>query len=194
MKIPSSKDIVLMLLGLSGEREFKGTTNIQKNIYLLQEMLKSKDINMQVYYKPYFYGPYSAEITEAIERLEIFNLVKIVEHSRPSDSPFEGKVFIYELTEEGKSFTEELLEVHKEFTKLFSFYLDKIKQNNFHQNTKILSIASKIKYILSNQERPLNYKKIMTEADGLGWKLKQNEITRAADFLVNIGLASKTKS
>lgn len=192
MKIPSIHDIIIMLIGSNNE-PFKGKTNIQKNLYLIKEML-SKKCELPISFKPHFYGPYSGSISNSLSLLEDSRIIKSYDEDILSGDDFEVKQTIYKLTPVGEKVFDDLKNEHREFYSTFMSNFQKIKDTGFHQNTQILSTAAKVKLILSMENEPLQDKTIEEKAKELGWKLNKKKINSAVKVLVETGLAKRVKN
>ena len=67
---PSVKKLVLIVMGRASKcGRFMGITRIQKLIYLLSITPEYKEIENELRYQPLHYGPYSAEVSLAIDTL-----------------------------------------------------------------------------------------------------------------------------
>jgi uncharacterized protein YwgA len=73
-------DFILLLLQrleLEGQSLLTGRTMAQKVIYLITRDTPLRD-TLGLHYRIHYYGPYSSEVTEAIESLTTFGLVEEV--------------------------------------------------------------------------------------------------------------------
>lgn len=193
MVIPQVHELVLLLIGLNDGR-FEGKTNVHKNLYILKEMLEKRNIILNFQFRPYFYGPYSTEISYALDILENSGLISTSEREFGTDDFSEIRQSIYCLSESGGKAFDNLKNSYVDFTNLFSNSFDLLKRTNYHQHTRILSTAAKIKLILSIERRPLNSENIKAKARELGWELNGRDINNAINVLVQTGLASVRKS
>jgi len=191
MKIPRTSDIILMLVGLNGSR-FEGKTNIHKNLYLLKVMI-SKKAELPFKFKPYFYGPYSAEISNGLDLLENCGLVDTRQIKLGQDKIFEVNQSNYELTQAGVRAFGEIKGQYGQFFSVLESEFDKIRKTGYHQNTRIMSTAAKVKLILTLEKKPLTSQKIRAKATQLGWKIDAYDVQRALKLLIQTRLAKRTK-
>jgi uncharacterized protein YwgA len=69
--------VLLQRLELEGQPLLTGRTMAQKIIYLITRDTRFRDA-LGLHYRIHYYGPYSSEVTEAIESLTTFGLVEEV--------------------------------------------------------------------------------------------------------------------
>jgi len=92
-------DLLLLLVVLRELGQVVGRTRLQKIVYLLREMYQ---IPFRFRFKPYFYGPYSEDLSDAIENLTALG---VIEEGRRYLA--EGVIeYSYSLTRRGSSFLE----------------------------------------------------------------------------------------
>lgn len=190
MKIPNTYEIILLLIGLNNN-SFSGKTNIHKNLYLIKEMMSNIN-NFPYSFKPYFYGPFSYEISNSLDTLVSVGLLKTNEIDYGDDESFGIKKNIYELSKTGEEANAQIKTNYKDFYDMFYKYFMKLKDTNYHQNTRILATAAKIRLILSQERRSLNQSNIKEKAKELGWKIENRDIDSAIDILLETGLAKKS--
>lgn len=95
--MPENLDLALLLsvIGAHQNQRIEGRTRIQKIVCLLQ---RSAKIPFSFDFKPYYYGPYSDDLSDSINSLVGMKLVK--ETIKPTR--YGSYRYDYELTEEGK--------------------------------------------------------------------------------------------
>lgn len=100
----SNTDAVLLLtvLNVAESNTIEGRTRFQKTIYLLQI---EDEIPFSFNYKPYFYGPFSEELSETLTDLEALDLLEEV------IVPLGNGVYQYNyrLTESGAKVAEKII-------------------------------------------------------------------------------------
>ena len=190
MKYPNSVDVVLGLLRFHGD-EFIGKTNLHKNIYLIGRLLKKRRIILQVPFRAYYYGPFSRDVSNALDLLIDAGLVDIGERSFKAKDHFELKQAVLRITNAGKKAADNSIMIHSEFFDAFDREFKKIASTGAHQNTKIMATAAKIKFILEQESKPMNKSAILKRAKDLDWKLNSGLINKSANLLVDIGLAKE---
>jgi len=92
-------DLLLLLVTMRELGEVAGRTRLQKMIYLLRERF---GVPFRLKFKPYFYGPYSDELSDIVENLVALGLIE--ENRRYlADGVVE---YSYKLTDAGSGFLE----------------------------------------------------------------------------------------
>ena len=92
-----TSDLFLLLIVLRTMGQIVGRTRLQKVIYLLRQRYQ---LPFSFRFKPYFYGPYSEELSDAVENLVALGMIE--ENRRYLD---EGVIeYSYKLTKRGTDF------------------------------------------------------------------------------------------
>src|SRR2546422_9875161 len=65
-------DLLLLLVTIRELGEISGRTRLQKTVYLLRERF---GVPFKLKFKPYYYGPYSDELSDIVENLVALGLV-----------------------------------------------------------------------------------------------------------------------
>ncbi|MBD3227655.1 MAG: hypothetical protein GF329_05660 [Candidatus Lokiarchaeota archaeon] len=94
------KEIILALFDLLSE--IRGHTRLQKLLFLLQHEVEE---NLDLQFKPYLYGPYSAALSDVLDELKKENLIKEI---KDIDDPNE-KGFLYIINRDEKKMIEKYL-------------------------------------------------------------------------------------
>ena len=104
------KKWILILLHSLGE--IKGSTRLEKLLFLLKE--KFKAVGKPFYqFEPYYFGPFSAQILEDVTLLREMGLIEIENEVFEPRSEFTDAIFIrkaYKLTVDGKAEAKEIFE------------------------------------------------------------------------------------
>ena len=113
-KVEISKDEpkkwILVLLHYLGE--IKGSTRLEKLLFLLKEKFDVVDKSFYEF-QPYYFGPFSAQILEDVKLLRDMGLIEIDNEVFEPPSKFSDAIFVrktYRLTEEGRVKSEENFE------------------------------------------------------------------------------------
>jgi uncharacterized protein YwgA len=186
MNIPNIYELVIWLIELNG-RSFQGKTNVHKNIYLLQRMMSNVEFPLK--FKPYFYGPYSQDVSEALDLLENGGLLRVKQVDFGVRDSFEVRKYVYELTRSGQNAARNARSNFSDFSGLFEGHFKTLKSTGYNENTKVLSTAAKVKHILSTERRSLNSNSIQAKAKELGWEINSRDLSASVKVLVDIGLA-----
>ncbi len=179
--------VILTLKYLSNEkREVEGRTLLQKVIYFLNEKL-----NLGIPFIPYYYGPYSEKITNALEELKSVGMIEERIENYSSDMPwicaFEPRLYKYTLKEFGLKFAEVIEGKYEEEAKKIEKTIKEIR-STFKRNVKLLSVAGKMLTILKLKNKPMHPKNILEEAKALNWDISEQEAKEAIDSLKKIKL------
>lgn len=184
---PNIYDIILILIKLAGD-EFRGKTNVHKNLYLIKEMLKN-EFELPYRFKPYFYGPFSVEISNALDLLQSSGLLDSDERELGRDD-MEMRLTVYRLTDSGEKAIEKARNSYPDFFQQLERHFNTIKGTGQHQNTRVLATAAKLKLIVSQEGKPLTIPMIQEKAQELGWEISDSDTQAAIDVLDRTGLVS----
>src|SRR5437773_11856616 len=66
-------DLLLLLVTMRELGEVAGRTRLQKTIYLLRERF---GVPFRFRFKPYFYGPYSEDLSDSVENLVALGMIE----------------------------------------------------------------------------------------------------------------------
>lgn len=190
MNTPNLYAIVLYLIKLNDNR-FQGKTNVHKNLYMIQQM--TSGINFPFRFRPHFYGPFSGDISSALDLLGNSGLLSVSQIDYGVRDDFEVRQYVYELTETGQKVAEEIGEEYDEFVRVFDEQFSKLKNTGYHENTKVLSTAAKVKYILSSEKSRLTKDTIREKGKQLGWEIQPRDLSASVKLLIDTGLATISK-
>lgn len=97
--IPESFLKLLLLLKLAGQ--IQGKTKLHKMVFLSKEEEPRIDFGFE--FTKYNYGPYSFDLTKALDAMETLGLIEVETSILPSTdfNGFQTKQFTYKITEKG---------------------------------------------------------------------------------------------
>lgn len=130
-------DILLLLLLLHySKKPIKGRTRLQKIVCVLKEKFH---VPFDFKFRPYYYGPYSNDLSDSLSLLEGTNLVN-------ETSEVLGRLAVrynYELTEKGREMAEAIISKinNKKFLEDFEEHLTEIQQI---PTQELISLSKKI--------------------------------------------------
>ena len=130
-------DLMKVLLFLRESKTIIGKTKFQKMVFLAKE---EEGLDIGFTFTRYNYGPYSFELSNAINSLNEIGLISIHTELFESRDQFPGKIFKFSLTKKGS----EILSKH---LRSFSRDISKIKKVVSRWNDEPLD--SIIKYVYS---------------------------------------------
>lgn len=167
-------------------KEVKGKTKLQKTVYFLAKITGHLD---ELGYRAHFYGPYSPEVADAVERLRSLNFLEETGSAGRlrNSQGFDLARYDYRLTEEGKQVAQ-LKAVR------FPNTWDSLQeaQGRFEQagdpGTKGLAIAAKTDFMLGEKEGKANVDELSKLACCFGWSVSEDEVLKGAKFLEALGL------
>ncbi len=186
--VPNIYDIILSLIS-ANDGQFAGKTNVHKNLYLIKEMLSKDQVQVPYRFKPYFYGPFSIDVSYALDLLQSSGLLDSDERELGRDD-IEMRQTVYRLTDFGKKAVEKAKASYPEFSNGFGECFRRIRGTNHHQNTQVLATAAKVKLIVSQEGKSLTIPKIKSKAQELGWKINDSDINAAIKVLTQTDLVS----
>jgi uncharacterized protein YwgA len=115
-------DLALLVMALGEARgPINGRKRLQKTVCLLKYQNK---IPFSFEFKPYFYGPYSEKLAEAIEVLESSNIV----NEEPELLSNDVIQYNYELTESGKKLHKKLAKQNEQLASNLAEVLESITE------------------------------------------------------------------
>jgi len=140
-KLPENLDLALLIsvFGVTPEGKIEGRTRIQKIICLLQS---KENLPFSFNYKPYYYGPYSDDLSEGINTLVGMKLLdeKIVPTRRGSYR------YDYKLTDEGIKIFEKIQQKNE---KVIKFLSENVTHYSSLNTPHLVNLAKKISGIPS---------------------------------------------
>jgi uncharacterized protein len=164
-----------------------GRTVIQKIIYFGTVKKAVKAI-----YRPHYYGPYSADVSGALQTITSCHFVDETmdtNESKKANETFEWKRYSYKLNAEGMKVSEFLKESSSPEYAEIKKIVDVCKKTaNLDPN--VLSWAAKVHYILVQENRPMTHEEISTIAESLNWKLGTPQISHGVNLLKELSLVT----
>lgn len=179
-------ELVISTLSCSDRGMIAGRTLLQKTLYFLNEKLE-----LGLDFVPYYYGPYSTEITEVTSSLKASGIVEEkVETFLPFNFnvAFEPRRYIYQLTGMGRQIAGLIRDRNSEKAKRIKQVIEKMKELGISHDYKNLSIAAKMDHILKIESKPMTTQQILEEANAIDWKIEKKEAEEAIDFLEELKL------
>lgn len=163
----------------------QGKTLIQKRGYFLDLFL-----NLDLKYRPHYYGPYSAELDMAMGRCKALGLIdqKTVALGHDSGTGFEARRYGFVLTPDGEKVAEDIIRRKPRQSNDLFACLKKMSQASDLEDYVSLSIAAKTYYILHKKNSPMRWDEIVQGARQLGWNINEKDIETAVSFLRELGL------
>ncbi len=184
----ANKVLLLLLYRANKHGKELNRTISQKLLYFLKIISEKrkheylKDVN----FKPHYYGPYSPDISEAIDTLQAIHLIK--ENTNEHENYTE---YTYELMGKSKIIAQSIEEENTEIVKL----IDELIQVLPIDSTRLISIMAKTYYIiksnLTDSNETISTVQIIDKAEYLGWEVISDEINNAAEKLEKLGLVEK---
>lgn len=179
-------EVVILTLNYSDEKMIAGRTLLQKTLYFLNEML-----DLGVDFTPYYYGPYSTEITEVTSSLKATGIIDERVERFPAFNfrvTYEPRLYRYQLTDIGGELADLLEKREKPRAEEIKAILEKMKNLGTSDDYKNLSIAAKMHQILRIEKKHMTPEEILEEAKSIGWDIEEKEAESAIAFLENMGL------
>ncbi len=175
-------DALLATIAAEDGGVVQGRTLLQKKLYFLS-VLTGEDFG----FSPYFYGPYSSDVSAQLGTLIQAGFVEETSVSLPvlSAPQYEPKLFHYRLSPVGQ---EVLPQIQEDLVQ----YREALARVNGHpvaKSAKPLAIAAKV-HLISSGER-LDAGEIQRRAIQFGWTLEDRDIVQATEYLEHLGLAAE---
>ena len=184
-------DFVQLAL-LVNDGEIRGKTALQKKIYFLGLLT---DCAEELGYRPHFYGPYSAEVADAITYLKAIHVLE--EDVEPcgivDESGFEVKRHDFRLNDAGHKLAERRASDNPQLWKKVKSAA-KILREAGDLDYVLLSIAAKTYYMLGKKRGSATAQQLADLAPRFGWKVEPQQVNQAAKYLRKIGLVEPSDS
>ncbi|MFA4875868.1 MAG: hypothetical protein WC586_00515 [Methanoregula sp.] len=182
----SPTEAAVMVIDAAGGR-IAGRTAIQKIIYFgtVRNAVKAT-------YRPHYYGPYSADISGALQTITSCHFVDEAmdtDDSRKVNETFEWKRYSYTLNDEGRKVTEFLKagspKDYEEIKKIVD-----ICKKTAKLDPNVLSWAAKVHYIIKQEHRQMTYEEVSKIAKSLNWQLQDPQIATGVNLLKELSLVT----
>jgi uncharacterized protein YwgA len=173
----------LVLLAYDGT--IQGRTKLQKTVYFVGAISK---LLPDFVYRPYYYGPYSGEVTAAVNELQGLGFLRQTSASRGAVDPqgFEVARHDYTLTAEGQQIAQEKAEQFPEEWRLIQDAARLLKSMPNSDYVK-LSIAAKMLY-LAKEKGEASVDELVEMTRRFGWSVTTSQMNEARKFLKSLGL------
>ena len=171
--------------------EIKGKTKLQKTIYFMGVMSGSlRDLG----YQPHFYGPFSADVADAVGRLKSVGFVHETSEGTGfiDESGFEQIRYDYRLSRLGKLIAQKKAKRYPGLWKKMKSAARQLKDAG-DPDYRELSIAAKTYFMLRKKKGEAPYDELAKLASKFGWSVKSAQVKKAAQFLEKIELVSIVK-
>ena len=171
--------------------EVKGKTKLQKTIYFMGII---SDSLSDLGYQPHFYGPFSADVADAVGRLKSVGFVYETSEGTgfTDESGFEQVRYDYRLSKLGKLIAQKKAKRHPGLWKKMKSAARQLKDAG-DPDYRELSIAAKTYFMLGKKKGGAPYDELAKLASKFGWSVKDTQVKEAAQFLKNIELVSIVK-
>jgi len=172
----STYDFVhLALKALGGE--VQGKTKLQKLLYFLGVLTGREE---QLGYRPHYYGPYSADVAEAMDLLAARGFVsqRHAGAGAVDNRGFEVVRTDYTLTQDGEEIAEQKVKEDQALMRELqqaAVALQLLQERDYMK----LSIAAKTYFMLKSDPRA----NLPSLAANFGWKVSEQQIEEAKDLL-----------
>jgi uncharacterized protein YwgA len=179
--------VQLALLAMGGE--IKGKTKLQKTMYFLGLLTDRLD---DLGYRPHFYGPYSEDVADAVNRLKSVGFVDQTSAGGGSTDElgFEFRRYDYRLTEEGNAIALAKSEKHPEVWERIDRAAKTLKGAE-DRNYMQLSVAAKTHFMLKTNSA--TERDLVKLAHKFGWTVTEGQAKEAAKYLQKLGLLEVVK-
>ncbi len=172
--------LILALLAENPGGKIAGRTILQKQVYFAALKL-SEDYH----FTPYFYGPYSAKVSDALDNLVGMNFVGESVQAWGS-----GQRYEYSLAEDGRKMLRALKgdRISSAEVKEVRHVVETLLEERLAQDTPQLSCAAKVHFIVGRAGRKISLQEVQTEAKTLGWAFTTEEAKQVLGALKKLGL------
>ena len=178
-------DFVHLVIHASGD-QIAGRTKLQKTVYFVGVMTRMLP---NLGYRPHFYGPFSPDVAEAVEDLRSLKFLRQeTQGINAVDSRgFEVARYDYTLTADGKQIAEEKAQQHSAVWKRIQAAVKRLDAADASDYVK-LSIAAKAYFMHGKSSRPTTPDELSKMAQSFGWKVSEQQLQEADEWLESLGL------
>lgn len=178
--------LVLLIIDEAGG-SLKGKTLLQKRGYFLSRLL-----GMDLGYRPHYYGPYSPELEDALNRAKALGFVeeRTLAFGVGDDVGFEVRRYDFTLTDDGTEIVKFLREQNPAECDMIHQCLRRLAEAGDTGDYMLLSVAAKTHYILSERQAAMTASEIRSAAKELGWNIDLKSTEKAVSFLEALRRAS----
>ncbi|MBX9625615.1 MAG: hypothetical protein K2X82_17550 [Gemmataceae bacterium] len=181
-------DFVQLALHAAGGK-IQGRTKLQKTVYFLGLVTGHLD---DLGYQAHHYGPYSADVADAVSTLEAIGFASSAVASVGSVDPqgFEIRRTDYALTEEGVRAAERKARSHPDLYGKLQAGVDQLRRAGDLDYVR-LSIAAKAYFLLRQRKAPVAEQELPHLARSFGWAVSEQQIRDGLDYLRQLNLAER---
>jgi len=179
-------DFVQITLYVAGG-PIKGRTRLQKTVYflgLLTDRLETLG------YQAHHYGPYSADVAEAVSTLEGIGFASSTIASVGSYDPqgFEIRRTDYSLTDEGRRAAERKAKADSQLYEVLKDGFARFQQAGELDYVR-LSIAAKANFLLRQKKSLTSERELQILARTFGWTVSEQQIDEGLAYLRKLNIA-----
>lgn len=178
----------MTILAMGGE--IQGKTKFQKTAYFLGLMTGCLD---DLGYRAHFYGPFSDEVADAIDRLSTIGAVDLTFSSGGTTDRLGSEIrrYDYRLNDRGRRFAEATASRHPEFWEKLRQAAHQLKRAGDLDYVK-MSIAAKTDFMLKEMGGRPGEKDLACLAARFGWEVTPEQVGEAVAYLERLGLRQIT--
>lgn len=172
-------ELILSVLG-SSDGSIDGRTAIQKIAYFCS--IKT-DVNMG--YKPHFYGPYSPRMAGLLESLVSAGYIG----EKVTFTAQDRTMYSYYLTKDGRKIANLIRKKEPEQYAIVTGVVDKCRKT-VKNDINTLSMAAKVYFLLSQKGEKITYGEAKEMGKTFGWQLTNKKVNDGVKLLTSLELAA----
>jgi uncharacterized protein YwgA len=176
--------VQMTFLAVGGK--IQGKTKLQKTVYFLGIMTGELE---NLGYGPHFYGPYSAEVADAVGQLHTLGFLdsNTNQTGLHNSSGFEAIRYDFTLTDAGRDVARDKAKSHGKFWKKLGSAV-KMLENAGNVDYMKMSIAAKAYFMLGEKQGHATTEELAELAPRFGWEVSAEQIAKAAEYLRKLDL------
>lgn len=178
-------DFVHLVLHAAGGR-IQGRTKLQKMVYFAGVLT---DMHEDLGYRAHYYGPYSSKVTAAVDELRGLGFLEQRKASGGEVDPqgFEVARYDYALTEDGSRIAQEKARLRSRMWEKIQHAVTQLENADVSDYMK-LSIAAKAYFLVNRAKEPVTFERLVEMSQQFGWKVSQDQIAKASEWLKSLQL------
>jgi uncharacterized protein YwgA len=176
------RDLVLAIVAGCPKGKVPGRTILQKLGYFCTTML-----DLDVRYRPHFFGPYSDAVADATASLQALGFLQETFQTKGGSTRHD-----YALTAGGRSVLAALNKNRPDTSRVTALVSRIIKMPGW-SDVQVISAAAKVDLILSRTGKAMTDHAVAREAGNLGWELTKDAVDEVFEFLESLGRVKVTR-
>ena len=159
--------------------EVRGRTYLQKLCFFI-----SKLTGFELNYYPYLYGPYSEEVTSAVDDLVTHSVINEAKNPTLAGAGYDRYLYTLHSPDLVERFEAKQPDQYRKVVEA----ANRILQTKMARSTRSLSVGAKVLSILSEQGRDTGVSQLVHTAREMGWDIRAEDVADVESSLKALNL------